>query len=168
MPNCRLSILRSLLLAALAASGTAAAQKAVIVVRHAENTKDTLTEAGRARAKRLAKMLESSGVSAVYSTDTKRTLGTATPLAAARKLPVTPYDVGDEASGVDARPFVSKLRRDHPGDVVLVVGHSNTVPALLKALGCSEEITIARRQHDDLFVVVPNGNEGSILVRLKY
>jgi broad specificity phosphatase PhoE len=162
------AILPPILLAALAFPGTAAAQKAVIVVRHGENTKDTLTEAGLARAVRLAKVLGSTGVAAVYSTDTKRTIGTATPLAEARKLPVTLYDTGDEAGGIDARPFVSTLHREHPDDVVLVVGHSNTVPDLLKTLGCTEDVTIAPRGYDDLFVVVPRESGGATLVRLKY
>ena len=164
----RSAILPPILLAALAFPGTAAAQKAVIVVRHGENTKDTLTEAGRARARRLAEMLGSAGVAAVYSTGTQRTVGTATPLAEARRLPVTPYDIGDESKGVDARPFVAALGKEHPDDVVLVVGHSNTVPDLLKALGCGEEVTIATREYDNLFVVVPNGKESATLVRLKY
>jgi broad specificity phosphatase PhoE len=153
---------------ALALPGTAAAQKAVVVVRHAENKGDALTEAGAARARRLAAVLANAGVGAIYATDTKRTIGTATPLAEARGLKVQLYDVGDSERGVDARPFAAMLKAAHPGDVVLVVGHSNTVPEILTALGCTEEVAIAPREHDDLFVVVPKAGGGATLVRLTY
>src|SRR5215813_7591388 len=67
------------------------AQKAVFVVRHAEKASDAnepsvpLSEAGTARAARLAALLKDAGVSAIYSTDAIRTRKTAEPLAAARK-----------------------------------------------------------------------------------
>lgn len=159
-----------LLLTALAVPAAAAAQKAVIVVRHAENAGDTLTEVGRARAERLVLVLRNADVGAVYSTDSKRTIGTATPLAEARKLQVQLYDTADATKGFDATPFVSKLRKDNSNDVVLVVGHSTTIPNLLRVLGCQDEITIAPRDYDDLFVVVPKGEATAtlVLVRLKY
>ncbi|MGH9365128.1 MAG: histidine phosphatase family protein [Thermoanaerobaculia bacterium] len=157
-----------LFFAALAVPAAAAAQKAVIVVRHAENDLDTLTEAGRARAERLALVLRSAGIGAVYSTDSKRTIGTATPVAEGQTLQVQLYDTADTTKGFDATPFVSKLRKDNSNDVVLVVGHTTTIPNLLKVLGCQEEITIAPRDYDDLFIVVPKGEGTATLVKLKY
>ena len=127
----------------------AAAQRAVFVVRHAEKQSESnepgvpLSEAGRARANRLAALLKSAGVTAIYSTDFVRTLETAEPLAA-------------------------RLKAEHPRDTVLVVGHSNTVPPLLKALGCSESIEIAAAQYDDLFAVVPGAGGPATLLRLTY
>ncbi len=59
------------------------------------------------------------------------------------------------SGAVDARPFVASLRKDHPHDVVLVVGHSNTIPDLLRPLGCAERISLAADEYDDVFVVVP-------------
>jgi len=162
------TILRPALLVALGLSGSAAAQKAVLVVRHAENAGDKLTEPGLARAERLAKTLANAGVAAIYSTDTKRTTGTAAPLAEAKQLKVQLYDVGGAKSGVDARPFVAKLKAAHPDDIVLVVGHSNTIPETLKALGCAEEVTITALEFDNLFVVVPTGAGAATLVKLTY
>jgi broad specificity phosphatase PhoE len=69
---------------------------------------------------------------------------------------------------VDARPFVAGLRQKHAGDVVLVVGHSNTIPDLLKALGCAETISLAPGEYDNLFVVVPKADGSATLIRLKY
>ncbi len=74
----------------LACRYPAQAQKAVLVVRHGEKISDAderLTEAGRARAERLAKMLKDAGVTAIYSTDTERTRDTVQPLAAALGCP---------------------------------------------------------------------------------
>ena len=157
-----------LLLAALGVPTAAAGQKAVIVVRHAENDDGTLTEAGRAQAQRLALVLRSAGLAAVYSTDSKRTIATATPAAEAQRLKVQLYDTTDPAKGLDATPFVSKLRKEHGNDAVLVVGHVMTIPNILKVLGCAEDITIAPRDYDDLFIVMPKGEGPATLVRLKY
>jgi hypothetical protein len=48
---------------------------------------------------------------------------------------------------------------------VLVVGHSNTVPDVINALGVAATITIADAEYDNLFVVLPHGAQ---LVRLRY
>lgn len=152
--------------------GAARAQKAVFVVRHGEKTSDKqelLTDAGRARARRLAAMLRSSGISAVYSTDTERTRDTVQPLAEALGEKIELYDTGASMSGaVDARPFVEKLRREHARDVVLIVGHSNTIPNLLETLGCEEKISLAPDEYDNLFVVVPRAGGAATLLRLRY
>ena len=146
----------------------ALAQQAVVVVRHAEKISETdqrLSEAGRARAERLAAMLKDAGVTAIYATDTERAKDTAKPLAEARKLTVQIYDVGSEK--VNARAFAAKVRRENVDGVVLIVGHSNTVPAILAALGCREPVTIAAAEYDALFVALPKGKNASLL-RLKY
>lgn len=108
-----------------------------LLVRHAEKSTDdprdpSLTPAGEARAQRLAAELHNAPLVAVYSTDTRRTRATATPAAQMHGLAVVPYD----ARMADA--FASELRARHRGGLVLVVGHSNTVPTLAAALcGCA-------------------------------
>jgi len=159
---------RLLVLAALVLPLPAAAQKAVIVARHAENAGDMLTEAGLARAQRLVAVLVSTGVGAVYSTDSKRTLGTATPVAEAHKVTVRIYDTADGANGFDARPFAAALRKEHPNDVVLIVAHVTTIPDILKAFGCRDDVTVAPQAFGDLFVAVPTGAGSAALVRLTY
>ncbi len=167
-------ILKTYLVSILLALAPAAAraQKAVLVVRHAEKTADKqelLTEAGRARAQRLAVMLKGSGITAIYSTDTERTRDTVRPLADALGLRVSIYDTGESMAGhVDARAFVAGLRKDHPNDIVLVVGHSNTIPNLLETLGCAEKVTLAAEEYDNLFVVVPRVGGASTLLRMRY
>jgi broad specificity phosphatase PhoE len=170
----RSAVLRNAVVVSLLALVPAAAraQKAIFVVRHAEKTADQqqlLTEAGRARAQRLAVMLRDSGIAAIYSTDTPRTRDTVKPLSDALKLTIELYDTGGSMSGkVDARAFVAGVRKDHLNDVVLVVGHSNTIPDLLETLGCKEKIVLGDNEYDNLFVVVPQTEGGATLVRLRY
>jgi broad specificity phosphatase PhoE len=105
-------------------------------------------------------MLKDSGVSAIYATDTERARDTAGPLAAALGKPVQIYD--------ELAPLVARLRKENAKELVLVVGHSNTMPDLLKALGDAETVTIASNQYDDLFVVVPKGDGKPAVLRLRY
>ncbi len=152
----------------------AAAQRAVFVVRHAEKQSESnepgvpLSEAGRARANRLAAHLKNAGVTAIYSTDFVRTLETAEPLAKALKIAVQKYSATGTDGNPDLKPLAARLKAENPRDTVLVVGHSNTVPPLLKALGCAEDITIAASQYGDLFAVVPRGSGPPVLLRLTY
>jgi broad specificity phosphatase PhoE len=144
-------------------AATARAQKAVFIVRHGEKFSEDderLTDAGKARATRLASMLRDSGIAEVYSTDTERTIGTAKPLAdlLGQKVKIYP----------NPPALVETLRRENSADVVLVVGHSNSVPALLEALGCTEKVSIAGDEYDNLFVVVPQKDAKPLLLRLRY
>jgi phosphohistidine phosphatase SixA len=127
----------------------AGAQPTVFIVRHAEKADSSpdpdLSAAGKARAERLAQMLKDAGITDIYATDFKRTQQTAAPLAQTLATPVTTISAKDNAA------LVSKLR-GLSGNA-LVVGHTNTIPDLLKALGIVAPIKIAESDYDDLFVV---------------
>jgi broad specificity phosphatase PhoE len=107
-------------------------------VRHAEKAGDdprdpSLSEAGAARAQALARWLADAPLRAVYATGYRRTQQTARPSADAHGLAVTPYD-----ASLPAGAFAARLRTTHRRGTVLVVGHSNTAPALAAALcGCA-------------------------------
>ena len=51
--------------------------------------------------------------------------------------------------------LVERMKKEFPNDVVLTVGHSNSVPRLLKILGVTETVEIAHEDYDNLFIVVP-------------
>lgn len=102
----------------------------VYLVRHAEKQAGedpSLTAAGEARAAELADLLVDQGLAQIHSTNYKRTLETAAPLAARTGLEVVLYDPRD----LDR--FAGELRASV--GVHLVVGHSNTTPQLATALG---------------------------------
>ena len=123
----------------------------VFVARHAEKlnpdghvAEEPLSPAGTARAKALRAMLERAGVTAIYSTDTVRTLGTAAPLAARLQLEPILY--------TDPEELGQLLLQSASGDVVLVVGHSNTIGPVATALGGEvPEETVG--DYDNLLVI---------------
>lgn len=142
------------------------AQRAVFLVRHAEKADDStdtaLSKVGEARAEALARHLRDAGVTAILVTQYKRTAQTAEPLAAMRKL--TPVVI--QAKNGDGQ--LQELREKHREDVVLVVGHSNSIPVLLKKLGVAPDVTIGEMEFDNLFLVVPRGEAPPLFFRLRY
>jgi broad specificity phosphatase PhoE len=144
------SLLLVLALFVLFVSATAA-QSTIFVVRHAEKAESggndpDLSEAGRARAESLAKMLKNANITAIYATEFKRTQQTATPAAKALGLALTIVPAKDTVT------LSAKLRDLHGN--ALVVGHGNTIPDLIKALGVETPVNIAETDYDNLFVVV--------------
>jgi broad specificity phosphatase PhoE len=141
------SILCWLLLASFVC--VANAEPTIFIVRHAEKadaSKDPdLSEAGRARAEVLAKILRDAGITAIYSTEFKRTQETAAPLAKALGIVPTSLPAKDIAT------LAEKLRAEKGN--TLVVAHGNTIPDLIKALGISDPINIPDNDYDEIFVV---------------
>lgn len=152
-------------LLALSAARPAPGQRAVILVRHAEKLDSSddplLSPAGEERAKRLAAMLKDAGVAAVVTTEYKRTQLTAAPLVKALHL------VPEILSAKKPEETVAVLKKKHAQDVVLVVGHSNTLPPLIQKLGVAEAVTLDD-DYDNLFIVVPRGKGPPTLLRLKF
>lgn len=157
--------------ALLLAAVQAHAQRAVIVVRHAELQGQTmaqpaqtpLSDEGLARAQRLADLLQPTGITAVYATEFVRTRSTAAPLAEQQGLPVT------VVSKADSPMLVERLRREHPEGTVLVVAHSDTLPALVAGYGRgADEGRIASADYGQIFVLTPAASGPAALLRLKY
>lgn len=154
---------------ALMVAAPAAAQ-AVFVVRHAERADTStgaapmmasdpdLSEAGRSRAQSLAAALKDAGITAIYTTEYKRTRQTAEPLAKA---------LGIELTVVPARdlPALIEKVRTAPGNV-LVVGHSNTVGEVVAKLGSGDPVKVEDNEYDNLFVLIKG--EKPLVVRLHF
>lgn len=133
------------------------ATSVVYLVRHAETSDDdpadpTLSDAGRARARRLATVLSDAGIERIHSTPFRRTMGTARPVAEALALEIHVYDPRDPGS----RDSLLAQLRD--GGRHLVVGHSNTTPAMVRALGADPGAPIREDEHDRLYVVFLSGS----------
>jgi len=143
----------------------------VIVVRHAERADGgagsgnamtaspdpELSETGKVRAQKLAAMLGDAGVVAIYTTEFRRTKDTAAPLAAGTGV------AAEVVPAREAEVLIEKIKA-HKSGAVLVVGHSNTVPAIVKALGGSA-VTMADNEYDSLYVVAANGTTTRIRFR---
>jgi broad specificity phosphatase PhoE len=144
----------------------------MIFVRHAE--KDSLTAddpglspAGQRRAAELARQLVDAdviaGVDAIYSTPFKRTLETAEPVAAALGLEINRYNPDDNEA------VLATILKNHKGKIILVVGHSNTVPALMADLGTSTRVPpIAEFEYDNIYVVYIPWFGKTKTIRLRY
>jgi len=136
-----------------------------IFVRHAEKAAapaddPPLTAAGEARARDLIDVVRDAQVNAVITTQFARTRGTAQPAAAA--LGITP-EVISATSPTHPQDVAAAIRK-HGGQTVLVVGHSNTVPAIIEALGGKRPTMICDLVYDNLFVVTiaANGTVGVV------
>jgi len=146
----------------------------VIFVRHAEKAtvpsdNPGLSDAGERRAAELARQLVDAdvvpglGVDAIYSTSYRRTEETVQPVATALGLPITPYDASNTETIMD------EIIKDHKGKIVLVVGHSNTVPALIGNMGASKKVPkIDENEYDNMYVVSIPWFGKTKTIRLRY
>jgi len=153
----------ALLLSIFIAFSIASAEPLVVVVRHAEKAandpKDPdLSPAGRARANALARILKDAEIKAVFTTEFKRTQQTAAPTSALSGVAPTTVPAKDTMT------LVAKLRQ-LPGNA-LVVGHGNTIPDLMKALGIETPVNISDQDYTEIFVV--SGGDRPQLLRLHY
>jgi len=158
----------ALTLAALALpapSLSAEAEPTVIyLVRHAETEPDgtrdpALSEVGLARAAELARMLSDAKIERVHSTDLRRTRQTGGPFLDGSGLELRLYDP------FDLPAFVAQLTEE--GGRHLVLGHSNTTPALVDALGGDAGTAIDESEYDRLYIVTlsPDGAVSTTLLR---
>ena len=174
MVQVRVCIALLLLLAPAAAS----AQQSIIIVRHAEREPGdgdvSLSDAGRQRAERLAAILGDAGVTHIFVSDRRRTLETAQPLARARNISPTRMAMPSRGRGriqpaeLQVRATLLAMSRLPRTAVVLVVGHSNTVPMFLTRLGYGTRVTIPDGEYDNVFVVTPRATRAPAVVRLRF
>jgi phosphohistidine phosphatase SixA len=129
---------------------------AVVVVRHAERASSVdrdspLSAEGMVRAASLDSLLRDAKVGAVIVTPFRRTAETAVQVVLRNNLTPMVVPVTGEVSAHAAQ--VAELAKSQ-GGVVLVVGHSNTVGAIVAALGGASDIgNLCERNHDQVFTV---------------
>lgn len=146
------------LAAALLAPCAAMAEPDMIyLVRHGEKATDSndpsLTPQGRQRAQNIASILHRAGIKTIFSTPTARTLETAKPLSTSLSLPVQQYDAGKPEA------LVNKVKTLQ--GPVLVVGHSNTLPQLVRLFGGAPGAEIGDNEYDRLYQLI-NGADGKV------
>ncbi len=143
----------------------------VILVRHAEKSAEPagdpeLTEAGKRRAQSIIEVVRHWAVDAIVTTQWHRTRATAAPLA--ESLGITPMVVATDDAGTAAHARkIATAVRALDAQTVLVVGHSNTVPAIIAALGGPVIPEIADDEYANLFVLQA-GDEPARLMRARY
>ncbi len=145
----------------------------IIFVRHAEKMAEPaddppLSPAGRQRVAELTRQLKDAdviqGIDAIYSTPFRRTQETAQPLANALDIPITTYDPDEDNEAV-----LEDILARHKGEIILVVGHSNTIPQLIADLGASKRVPpIADDEYDNLYLVSIPWFGKTKTIRLRY
>jgi broad specificity phosphatase PhoE len=180
-----MSIKPLLLIAILLLSQLAFAQQqttdpvmTVFLVRHAERAEEPrndppLTEKGVARSQELARLLSSAGIKAIFTSQYVRTKLTAEPLA--KQLNVTPTTQTLKSNPTNLRLIAEDSTREtvdkilsQGGGNVLVVGHSNSIPDVIKMLGGDVTPVIDEKKFDDLFVVTVYAKGKAKVTHLKY
>jgi broad specificity phosphatase PhoE len=140
----------------------------VVLVRHGEKQPTpaddpSLSEAGVARAQALADALAQTKPSTIIVSARKRTAETAAVVA--KNTGVTPTVIALDATHVKSvADAVMKAK-----GVVLVVGHSNTVPAIVNALGGPKLADLCDASYATMFIVTPAANgQPTQVVRASY
>lgn len=144
----------------------------IIFVRHAEKAAmpaddPALSEAGKRRAAELARQLVDAdvvaGVDAIYATPFRRTRETAQVVADALHLPIHAYSPDDNEAVLET------ILKNYKGKIILVVGHSNTVPTLMADLGASKKVPpIQENEYDNIYVVSIPWFGKTKTIRLRY
>lgn len=142
----------------------------VLLVRHAEKAREPaqdppLTKAGAERARALVSVARDAGVTAIITTQYERTRRTAAPTATA--LHLTPEVVPAGSVAQHAKAVADRVLA-HVGGTILVVGHSNTIPAIVGALGAPQPRDLCDSEYDQLFVVVLGDTGAPRLIRSRY
>jgi broad specificity phosphatase PhoE len=110
-------------------------------------------------------MVKDAGVTAVISTDFARTRNTAGPAAA--RLGLT-TEIVDARGSDHPRPVAEGILARHRGETVLVVGHSNTVPAIVAAFGAPRPAAICDGEYDNVYVVTVPPSGAAKVVHARY
>lgn len=135
----------------------------VVLVRHAEKVIQAgddpgLTPEGVLRAKALATMFSTAGVDALFASQFRRTKETLSPLSAA---------TGKDIEQVDARDpvlLVDKIFSLHRGQLVIVAGHSNTIPELIQLLANIDTPAIDESDYGSIYILtLPRFGEARLL-----
>lgn len=169
----RLVVCLALALCVLPVDGTSGRAKTpelpttIILLRHAEKEAEpkddpSLNAAGRERAELLLRMLSPVHVDAILTSPFARTRQTVAPLAESKNV------APEVVSPKDFAGIAKKILTQYRGKTVVVVGHSNTVPGIIEALGGPKMDEINETEFDNLFIVtVPKDRHASV-VHMKF
>lgn len=145
---------RLLLAAALSLlASTSAAAQTVFLVRHAEKADQSadpdLSAVGQARAEALAGRFADLRPDYILVTPLKRTAQTAAPTALTYAVTPEPISL-DGGAQIHADRVAARVRELPQDAVVLIVGHSNTIPLIARGLGYAEAADMPECEYDRL------------------
>jgi broad specificity phosphatase PhoE len=154
-----------LAVSAVSCGHTRTSSTIVLIVRHAEKASDAedspLTEAGMRRSQALVRVAADAGVSAIYSTQFKRSRDTVQPLAERLGVGITEVPVDLQSPGDYGKLLAKEIMEKHSGQTVVVVGHGNTIPSIVEGL-TGRSASLGDIAYSDLLVI--NHSSGSAKV----
>jgi broad specificity phosphatase PhoE len=147
-----LALAASASLAACAAGEDRWGEPSFYVMRHLQKEQGAdpaLSEAGRRNAAYLPTMpvFSNSPPRAIYASATRRARETAEPAAERFGVPIREYDPRDTPA------LIARVRKER--GPVLIVGHSNTVPAIVEALGGGPIGPLGEEDYGMLYTLYP-------------
>ncbi len=161
----RLIGLATVAVALIAISMPVTAQEIVYVIRHAEKEPSgadpSLTPAGERRASTWARFLELAGLDAVLTSEAKRSRQTGAIIAGLLQLETR------AAPGMDGIALADMVQFDYEDSLLLIVGHTETIPGILKGLGVQEPVEVTDEEFDRLFILFNAGSDDAQLVSLR-
>ena len=144
----------------------------IIFVRHAEESSlnednSSLTREGEIRSAELARQLVDAdviaGIDAIYSTSFQYSKETALPISKALNIPIEIYDISD------TELIIEDIIKQHKGKIILVVGHSNTIPLMIGNMGASKDVPkIDDNEYDNIYLVSIPWFGKTKTIRLRY
>jgi broad specificity phosphatase PhoE len=150
----------------------------VYLVRHAERADEPrqdppLTEKGTLRSQELARVLRNANIKAIFTSQFSRTKLTAEPVAKQANVALTSISLSVNPSNPrliseQSTAEVANKILERAGESVLVVGHSNSIPDLIKMLGGDVAPAIDDKKFDDLFVVTVYAKGKAKVAHVKY
>ena len=144
----------------------AVSAQTVYVVRHAEKVDagadPVLSSEGQARAEALAALLDGP-IDLILTSPLQRTRLTAGPTAERFSVDVRPVPL-DGGIATHLEETVARIRSLRPDQTALVVGHSNTVPLIVRALG-GEASDMPDCEYDRLTILTLSETGGAAAVR---
>jgi len=136
------------------------------LVRHAEKigeTDELDPILGLERSQVLASMFSNSNIQYIYSSNYNRTIKTAQPLADLLGLQINLYSTDSLSI------LTQKIKSEHIGRTILVIGHSNTIPKTIQLLDRSISLPdIPSFEYDNIFTVTLTEKSKAKVIKKKY
>ena len=163
-----------LLLCQLGLSSNAIAQQqTVFLIRHAEKSLEPgadpeLSELGKARALQLVNIFSPTKTAAIFTSQYRRTQQTALPLANALGIAITALEINKDNAKQYTALLLERICALPDKSNVLVVGHSNSIPAIVSAWTGEQVADIADDEYDRLYMVRLDACHASDSLALRY
>lgn len=154
------------LVVSLSSTTFPAKETVIYIVRHAEkdtsdpaNNNPALSAEGKERAIALNEFLRKEKVAAVFSTNYKRTMQTASAVAQRNGVPLKTYK--------DAKEVADLVKSEFTNQKILITGHSNTILDIVKAFGATPPFDKLNDDDYDLIFRVEIGKDGEVNLKTR-